>query len=197
MLFVGSLLYPNFTSGQAHPRPARQERLPHPAGHRHDLRHPERRHRPVRRCGDGARLGDRGQPAAGRLVGVRWSSRWCCWRPAGLGLVVGIMISRFEIQPFIATLAAMFLARGLCLVITDRSIAIDNELLPEHEPRRTSTSGSRRRSTCAGGSGSPTSTPRRRCSSRSRAGRRVRRAALQPLRPDGLRGRRQRGRPPG
>ena len=36
------------------------------------------------------------------------------------------MISRFEIQPFIATLAAMFLARGLCLVITDRSIAIDN-----------------------------------------------------------------------
>jgi len=43
-----------------------------------------------------------------------------------LGLVVGIMISRFEIQPFIATLAAMFLARGLCLVITDRSIAIDN-----------------------------------------------------------------------
>lgn len=43
------------------------------------------------------------------------------------GLVVGIMISRFEIQPFIATLAAMFLARGLCLVITDRSIAIDND----------------------------------------------------------------------
>ena len=43
-----------------------------------------------------------------------------------LGLLVGIMISRFEIQPFIATLAAMFLARGLCLVITDRSIAIDD-----------------------------------------------------------------------
>ena len=45
---------------------------------------------------------------------------------SALGLVVGIMISRFEIQPFIATLAAMFLARGLCLVITDRSIAIDD-----------------------------------------------------------------------
>jgi ribose/xylose/arabinose/galactoside ABC-type transport system permease subunit len=43
-----------------------------------------------------------------------------------LGLVSGAMISRFNIQPFIATLAAMFLARGLCLVITDRSIAIDN-----------------------------------------------------------------------
>jgi simple sugar transport system permease protein len=45
---------------------------------------------------------------------------------SALGLVVGIMISRFEIQPFIATLAAMFLARGLCLVISDRSIAIDD-----------------------------------------------------------------------
>ena len=43
-----------------------------------------------------------------------------------LGLVVGIMVSRFEIQPFIATLAAMFLARGLCLVITDRSISIND-----------------------------------------------------------------------
>ena len=42
----------------------------------------------------------------------------------GLGSAVGFVISRFDIQPFIATLAAMFLARGLCLVITDRSIAI-------------------------------------------------------------------------
>ncbi|GAA2008761.1 simple sugar transport system permease protein [Nakamurella flavida] len=44
----------------------------------------------------------------------------------GLGFLVGLMIHHFKIQPFIATLAAMFLARGLCLVITDRSIAIDN-----------------------------------------------------------------------
>ncbi len=44
----------------------------------------------------------------------------------GLGFGVGMMIHHFKIQPFIATLAAMFLARGLCLVITDRSIAIDN-----------------------------------------------------------------------
>ncbi|MET0865565.1 MAG: sugar ABC transporter permease YjfF [Nakamurella sp.] len=43
-----------------------------------------------------------------------------------LGLLVGLMINRFKIQPFIATLAAMFFARGMCLVITDRSIAIDN-----------------------------------------------------------------------
>lgn len=45
---------------------------------------------------------------------------------SALGLLVGLMINRLNIQPFIATLAAMFLARGLCLVITDRSIAIDN-----------------------------------------------------------------------
>jgi len=43
-----------------------------------------------------------------------------------LGLLVGLMINKFKIQPFIATLAAMFFARGMCLVITDRSIAIDN-----------------------------------------------------------------------
>ncbi|RIJ79211.1 sugar ABC transporter permease YjfF [Nakamurella silvestris] len=41
-----------------------------------------------------------------------------------LGLLVGLMIDKFKIQPFIATLAAMFLARGLSLMITDRQIAI-------------------------------------------------------------------------
>jgi len=44
-----------------------------------------------------------------------------------LGLVVGIMVHVFEIQPFIATLAAMFLARGLCYVISLESIAITDE----------------------------------------------------------------------
>jgi len=43
-----------------------------------------------------------------------------------LGLLVGLMIHIFEIQPFIATLAAMFLARGLCYVISLNSIPIDN-----------------------------------------------------------------------
>jgi galactofuranose transport system permease protein len=45
---------------------------------------------------------------------------------AAMGLLIGLMIDRFNIQPFIASLAAMFLARGLCLVITDRSIDINN-----------------------------------------------------------------------
>lgn len=41
-----------------------------------------------------------------------------------LGLLVGLMIHIFEVQPFIATLAAMFLARGLCYVISQNSISI-------------------------------------------------------------------------
>jgi simple sugar transport system permease protein len=41
-----------------------------------------------------------------------------------LGLLVGLMIHYFKIQPFIATLAAMFLARGLCYVISVESIPI-------------------------------------------------------------------------
>lgn len=43
-----------------------------------------------------------------------------------LGLLVGLMIHVFKVQPFIATLAAMFLARGLCYIIAKESITIDN-----------------------------------------------------------------------
>jgi len=41
-----------------------------------------------------------------------------------LGLVVGVMIHVFDVQPFIATLAAMFLARGLSYVVSLSSITI-------------------------------------------------------------------------
>jgi len=41
-----------------------------------------------------------------------------------IGWAVGVMVHVFEIQPFIATLAAMFLARGLCYVIAPESIPI-------------------------------------------------------------------------
>lgn len=43
-----------------------------------------------------------------------------------LGLLVGLMIHIFKVQPFIATLAAMFLARGLCYIIAKESITIDH-----------------------------------------------------------------------
>ena len=42
-----------------------------------------------------------------------------------LGLAVGLMIHVFKVQPFIASLAAMFLARGLCYIISNTSITID------------------------------------------------------------------------
>lgn len=41
-----------------------------------------------------------------------------------IGLAVGVMVHVFEIQPFIATLAAMFLARGLCYLVAPESIPI-------------------------------------------------------------------------
>jgi simple sugar transport system permease protein len=42
----------------------------------------------------------------------------------GLGLLMGLVIHDFDIQPFIATLAGMFLARGLCYLISVESIPI-------------------------------------------------------------------------
>jgi simple sugar transport system permease protein len=43
---------------------------------------------------------------------------------ATLGLAMGCIIHFFEIQPFIVTLAGMFLARGLCYTISTDSITI-------------------------------------------------------------------------
>ncbi|GIF76474.1 galactofuranose ABC transporter, permease protein YjfF [Asanoa siamensis] len=43
-----------------------------------------------------------------------------------IGLGMGLMIHYFDVQPFIATLAGMFLARGLCYVISTDSIPIDD-----------------------------------------------------------------------
>ncbi|ROR92777.1 galactofuranose ABC transporter, permease protein YjfF [Nocardioides aurantiacus] len=44
-----------------------------------------------------------------------------------LGLLMGLVIHYFDIQPFIATLAGMFLARGLCYLIGVESIPIRDE----------------------------------------------------------------------
>jgi ribose/xylose/arabinose/galactoside ABC-type transport system permease subunit len=44
-----------------------------------------------------------------------------------LGLLMGLLIHYFDIQPFIATLAGMFLARGLCYVISIEAIPIRDE----------------------------------------------------------------------
>lgn len=44
------------------------------------------------------------------------------------GGAMGAMIHYFKLQPFIVTLAGMFLARGLCYLISINSITIDNPL---------------------------------------------------------------------
>jgi simple sugar transport system permease protein len=43
------------------------------------------------------------------------------------GALMGVLIQRFRLQPFIVTLAGMFLARGLCYVISIDSISIGND----------------------------------------------------------------------
>ena len=48
---------------------------------------------------------------------------------AGLGLTMGLVIHHLELQPFVVTLAAMFLARGLCDVISVESIPIRDPLM--------------------------------------------------------------------
>jgi len=47
------------------------------------------------------------------------------------GAVMGLLIQRFRLQPFIVTLAGMFLARGLCYVISIDSISITDAALSE------------------------------------------------------------------
>jgi ribose/xylose/arabinose/galactoside ABC-type transport system permease subunit len=44
------------------------------------------------------------------------------------GAIMGVMIERFRLQPFIVTLAGMFLARGLCYLISIDSISITDPL---------------------------------------------------------------------
>lgn len=47
----------------------------------------------------------------------------------GIGAVVGVMVAFFDIQPFIASLAGMFLARGLAYVTSLKSLPISNDAL--------------------------------------------------------------------
>lgn len=45
----------------------------------------------------------------------------------GFGAFMGVLIERFRLQPFIVTLAGMFLARGLCYLISIDSISMGNQ----------------------------------------------------------------------
>lgn len=60
---------------------------------------------------------------------------WSVWQAipvvllmgTAFGAFMGFLIERFRLQPFIVTLAGMFLARGLCYLISIDSISIANE----------------------------------------------------------------------
>lgn len=47
---------------------------------------------------------------------------------AGFGGLMGCLIRFFDLAPFIVTLAGMFLARGLCYLISINSISITDPL---------------------------------------------------------------------
>ncbi|WP_061963714.1 galactofuranose ABC transporter, permease protein YjfF [Demequina aurantiaca] len=66
-----------------------------------------------------AKLLEAGVPAAGVIAVTLVATSL-------LGLGMGLMIHVFKVQPFIATLAGMFLARGLCYVISEASISIND-----------------------------------------------------------------------
>lgn len=46
-----------------------------------------------------------------------------------LGMMMGLIIEHFDVQPFIVTLAGMFLARGLCYVISVDTLPITDPVL--------------------------------------------------------------------
>lgn len=46
---------------------------------------------------------------------------------ATIGLLIGVLVQFFDVQPFIASLIGMFLARGLAFVVSLQSIKVDNE----------------------------------------------------------------------
>ena len=65
---------------------------------------------------------------AAKTLEMGWSPylAWprCSLTGTVLGTAMGMLIHYFDIQPFIATLAGMFLARGLCYLISVESIPI-------------------------------------------------------------------------
>src|SRR5690606_10817907 len=48
---------------------------------------------------------------------------------AVIGLVIGILVQYFDVQPFIASLAGLFLARGLAFVVSLASIRVEEPAL--------------------------------------------------------------------
>ena len=74
-------------------------------------RHPRRR--PARRGHSGGRRRSRSCSSAARLI----------------GLLIGVLVQYFDVQPFIASLAGLFLARGLAFVVSLSSIQVEDRVV--------------------------------------------------------------------
>ena len=48
---------------------------------------------------------------------------------AAIGLMVGVLVQYFDVQPFIASLAGLFLARGLAFVVSLESIKVEDPIV--------------------------------------------------------------------
>jgi galactofuranose transport system permease protein len=55
---------------------------------------------------------------------------------ATIGLIMGVVIQFFNVQPFIVTLSGLFLARGLCYLISIDSITITNQFYSDVSTHR-------------------------------------------------------------
>ena len=107
------------------PEPVGRQLVPDRPRGRHDVRDPHRRHRPLA-SGSVVALST-------VIVATTLQAGWpmplavgrCSWwgTPRADD---GLVIHYFDVQPFIVTLAGMFLARGLCYVISVDSIPIND-----------------------------------------------------------------------
>jgi ribose/xylose/arabinose/galactoside ABC-type transport system permease subunit len=52
-----------------------------------------------------------------------------------IGLLTGVLVHYFDVQPFIASLAGLFLARGLAFVVSLSSIRVDDPIIPFFQSR--------------------------------------------------------------
>lgn len=55
---------------------------------------------------------------------------------ATIGLAIGVLVQYFDVQPFVASLAGLFLARGLAFVVSLKSIRIGNDSILWLQSRR-------------------------------------------------------------
>lgn len=52
-----------------------------------------------------------------------------------IGLLTGVLVHYFDVQPFIASLAGLFLGRGLAFVVSLSSIRVDDPMIPFFQSR--------------------------------------------------------------